>query len=75
MSKFWVFLSSVWQEAKKVSWPSKKDLMKSTGVVLVIILFVSVYLLVIDWGLLSAFTKWVYPIFLGGMATNMTPNP
>ncbi len=74
MSKFWIFLSSVWQEAKKVSWPSRKNLMKSTGVVLIIVAFVAVYLFAVDFGLLNAFSKLVYPIFLGGLAGSSTPS-
>ncbi len=28
MSKFWIFLTSVWQEAKKIKWPTKKRITK-----------------------------------------------
>jgi preprotein translocase subunit SecE len=66
MSKIWIFLSSVWQEAKRITWPSKKQLLNSTSVVLVILVFVAVYLLVVDFGLLAFFSKLVYPVFLGG---------
>lgn len=73
MSRFWIFLSSVWQEAKKVSWPSRKNLLKSTGIVLIIIAFVAVYLFVVDFGLMNAFAKIVYPIFLGGVSNTSVP--
>lgn len=66
MSKFWIFLSSVWQEVKRISWPSKKQLMSSTAVVMVILLFVAVYLFVVDFGLLSFFSSLIYPLFEGG---------
>ncbi|HOO74067.1 MAG TPA: preprotein translocase subunit SecE [Tepiditoga sp.] len=65
MSKFWLFLSSVWQEVKKINWPSKKNLMSSTGIVLVIILFVTLYLFVADLGLSALFDNIIYPLMLG----------
>ena len=70
VSKFWVFLSSVMQEAKKVNWPSKKELLNSTAVVLVIIIFVALYLMLVDFGMLNFFQKLVYPLLLGGASAN-----
>lgn len=65
MSKFWVFLSSVWQEAKKVNWPSKRALLSSTGVVMIILVFVALYLTAMDIGLLKFFEKVIYPVVFG----------
>lgn len=62
MSKFWLFLSSVMQEAKKVKWPNKKEAINSTLIVLAIIMFVSLYLFIADYGLLNLFTKVIYPV-------------
>ncbi|HOT31736.1 MAG TPA: preprotein translocase subunit SecE [Petrotogaceae bacterium] len=66
MSKFWVFLSQVWQEAKKVTWPSKKELLNSTVIVLAILLFFAVYLFAVDLGLMTFFKNLIYPITFGG---------
>jgi preprotein translocase subunit SecE len=38
------FLREFRVEMKKVSWPSRKEVMASTGVVLVVVLFLSFYL-------------------------------
>lgn len=64
MSKFWIFLTSVWQEAKKINWPTRKELLNSTIIVLIIIAFVAIYLFAVDFGLLQFFTLLVYPVFL-----------
>ncbi|AEX86099.1 preprotein translocase subunit SecE [Marinitoga sp. 1135] len=69
MSKFWIFLSSVWQEAKKVKWPNKKEALTSTLIVVAILIFVSVYLFLIDYGFLNLFTKFIYPLI--GIKTGM----
>lgn len=42
------FLSEVRVEVKKVTWPSRKDAMGGTMVVLVVVLIVSVFLGIID---------------------------
>ncbi|HBT51255.1 MAG TPA: preprotein translocase subunit SecE [Petrotoga sp.] len=66
MSKFWIFLTSVWQEAKKINWPTRKELLNSTLVVLIVIAIFAVYLFAIDFGLLQLFSWLVYPVFLRG---------
>ena len=38
------FLSEFRVEMKKVTWPNRKEVVASTGVVLVVVLFVSFYL-------------------------------
>ncbi|KAF2955611.1 preprotein translocase subunit SecE [Marinitoga sp. 38H-ov] len=62
MSKFWVFLSSVIQEGKKVKWPNRKEAVNSTLIVLAILIFVSLYLFIADYGLLNLFSKVIYPL-------------
>ncbi|MDY6896112.1 MAG: preprotein translocase subunit SecE, partial [Thermotogota bacterium] len=63
MSKFWIFLTSVWQEAKKINWPTRKELLNSTLVVLIVIAIFAVYLFAVDFGLLQLFSWLVYPVF------------
>lgn len=42
------FLQSAWLESKKVTWPSREELVESTRVVLVASLFLMLYLFVVD---------------------------
>jgi len=42
------FLQSAWLESKKVTWPSREELIESTRVVLVASLFLMLYLFVVD---------------------------
>ncbi len=43
------FLREVQSELKKVTWPSRKQTISSTGVVLVLVIFVAVYLGLVDY--------------------------
>jgi preprotein translocase subunit SecE len=43
------FLREVRTEMKKVTWPSRKETLASTGVVLIIVFFISVYLGLVDF--------------------------
>ena len=45
------FLREVKVELKKVSWPAKKETVASTSVVLIIVVIVSFYLGLVDFGL------------------------
>jgi len=48
----WVtFLEEVWSELKKVHWPTPKETYAATGVVLVIVGIVALYLGLVDAGL------------------------
>ena len=49
--RFRNFLGDVKAEFKKVSWPTRETTIKQTGVVLVIVSIVAVFLGVIDYGL------------------------
>ncbi|HCX64648.1 MAG TPA: preprotein translocase subunit SecE [Eubacteriaceae bacterium] len=45
------FLRAVWMELKKVTWPSKQELMQHTSVVLGIVLIMTALVYVVDVGL------------------------
>ncbi len=49
--RFRKFLGDVRNEFKKVTWPTKEQTIKQTGVVLVIVSIVAVFLGAIDYGL------------------------
>jgi preprotein translocase subunit SecE len=45
------FLADVVSELKKVTWPTRKETLGVTGVVLVLVIIISVYLGLVDYGL------------------------
>jgi preprotein translocase subunit SecE len=45
------FFADCWSELKKVRWPNRKELVSYTIVVLVTVIFVTLYFYVIDLGL------------------------
>jgi len=45
------FLGQVKSELKKVTWPSKKETFASTRVVILLVLFVALFLWLVDYGL------------------------
>ncbi|MEX0801918.1 MAG: preprotein translocase subunit SecE [Candidatus Binatia bacterium] len=45
------FVKEAWQELKKVHWPSRKETYAATAVVIIVVVLVSVYLAIVDWGL------------------------
>jgi preprotein translocase subunit SecE len=47
------FLREAKMELKKVKWPTRKELLASTAVVIALVLMVSLYLGVIDFGLIK----------------------
>ncbi|MCP4753617.1 MAG: preprotein translocase subunit SecE [Proteobacteria bacterium] len=49
--RFKKFLSEVQAELKKVTWPTREQTMKQTGVVLVIVFITGVFLGIVDQGL------------------------
>ena len=53
--RFARFFKDMKSEAKKIVWPSKKQVVNNTGVVLVVILLCGVVLWPIDWLLLQLF--------------------
>ena len=53
------FFSEVISELKKVYWPPRNETFAFTAVVVVVVLFVSLYEGVVDW-ILSLFMKFVF---------------
>jgi preprotein translocase subunit SecE len=51
------YAKKVKAEMEKVAWPTRKELSGSTGVVLVLVAIVTVYLAVIDFIFLTIVTK------------------
>jgi len=49
--RFRNFLSDVKAEFKKVTWPTREKTLKQTGVVLVIVAIVGIFLGMVDFGL------------------------
>lgn len=45
------FLVEAWQELKKVTWPSRKEALGGTGVVLFLVVVISIFLGLVDFGL------------------------
>lgn len=47
------FLREVRQEGSKVTWPTRKDTMVSTGMVFVMVVLAAIFFLIVDWMLSS----------------------
>jgi len=47
------FMSEVKVEAKKVTWPERKETMQATIMVFVMVIFIALFLWLVDWGLSS----------------------
>lgn len=52
------FFAEVRSEAKKVTWPNRKELLATTGVVLFILLVMGIYLGFLDFAF-SNLTRWL----------------
>jgi preprotein translocase subunit SecE len=50
----WTFTRESRQELRKVVWPSRKETTQMTLVVVAMVVIVSLFLWIVDWGLLSA---------------------
>ncbi|WP_018924687.1 preprotein translocase subunit SecE [Salsuginibacillus kocurii] len=44
------FLGQVGREMKRVTWPTRQELMKYTGVVILTVFFISVFFAIVDLG-------------------------
>ena len=53
------FLRDAKTELKKVKWPTKKELLASTTMVLILVLIIALYLGLIDFGLINIINKIV----------------
>jgi preprotein translocase subunit SecE len=51
------FVSEAWQELKKVTWPSRRETLGTTLVVLILVIIIAVFLGVVDVGLSSLVKK------------------
>ena len=51
IKRFTAFVKGVWAELKKVTWPTKNELMQHTSVVLGIVFILTLIVYVIDAGL------------------------
>ena len=58
--EFFVFAQDSWQEAGRVSWPTRKETLQTTGVVFVFVFVMALFLWAVDAGLL-----WVTQKLLG----------
>ncbi|WP_374334779.1 preprotein translocase subunit SecE [Leeia sp.] len=58
--RFRAYAHDSYKEAKRVQWPTRKETLQMTGVVLVFVLLLAVFLSVVDWGL----SKIVYSYLL-----------
>ncbi|NWF36959.1 preprotein translocase subunit SecE [Mariprofundus sp. KV] len=47
------FMNEVKVEAKKVTWPDRKETMQSTLLVFIMVIFIALFLWLVDWGLSS----------------------
>jgi preprotein translocase subunit SecE len=45
------FLQEVRSEAKKVTWPSRRETLITTGLVILMVVAASLFFVVVDWGL------------------------
>jgi len=57
--KFVKFLKESWGEFKRVTWPTKKELISSTTVVILFVLFFAVFIGIIDLLLTQIFTIFI----------------
>ncbi len=66
--RFWRFLRESFREMKKVSWPTGRQTMKNSAVVLVCIVVVALILAVLDYGYsngvfeLQQLFQWLVPV-------------
>ena len=62
LKRFRVFLTEVWAELKKTTWPSRKEVYGTTLVVVVTVLLTAAYLFVVDKILETGMTR-IFRIF------------
>ena len=44
-------MAEAWLELRKVTWPNRKETLGTTGVVLVLVILIAIYLGLVDFGL------------------------
>ena len=57
--RFRVYAVDSWKEAKRVTWPTRKETLQMTGVVLLFVVLLAVFLSVVDWSLSKLFYGWL----------------
>jgi len=64
VKQYWVstksFLVEAWQELRKVTWPSRKEALGTTGVVLILVIIISVFLGMVDFGLSRLVRRFIH---------------
>ena len=60
MDKISAYLKDVKGELKKVSWPSREETVKLTGVVIIISVIISAFLGLLDFGFLTLLNKLLF---------------
>ena len=61
--QFAVYAQESWVETKKVVWPSRKETVQTTGMVMVFVLIMAVFLWIVD-----ALLVWGVKLFMGAGA-------
>ncbi len=56
---FFSFFGSSWAELKKVKWPTRKELISYTLVVIFLVILVTVYFWLLDWGI-SELVRFIF---------------
>ncbi len=57
------FLIDTQGELAKVSWPTRQQVLGSTGAVLILVLLFGAYLLILDRVMVDVLLRWVLPIY------------
>lgn len=55
------YLREIWVELHRVDWPSRRDLVRMTVVVVVVLLFMAAYLGAFDWAYTILVKRWLLP--------------
>jgi len=58
--EFFAFAQDAWQEAGRVSWPSRKETMQTTGIVFVFVVIMALFLFSVDTTL-----AWIVKLLTG----------
>ena len=58
--RFLVFGQEAWTETKKVAWPTRKETVQSTGVVIAFVIVMAVFLWIVD-----ALLAWAVELMIG----------
>jgi preprotein translocase subunit SecE len=45
------FIQDVRTEAKRITWPTRRETLITSGLVILMVLFASLFFVVVDWGL------------------------